>query len=174
VKPPPDKTSFAEVIRTLRDATRGENGKGASLNLSVDPTSLNESQISMATAIPAPFVGQNEVSLHTYLKFLLQPFGLAHRVHDDLVVIDSPCDDCPAPVEISAAEAWAWLLLHEEVPLHFPNATPLVDVIKAIHRGTIGKGSGGRGLVIYLDLVGLRGADKTPEGLGAPGPCRSL
>jgi hypothetical protein len=45
--------------------------------------------------------------------------------------------------------------------LHFPEETPLRDVIKAIHRGTIGKGPGGRGLTIHLDPGGFRAADKS-------------
>lgn len=160
VKPSPDQTPLAMVIQSLRDATRG---KGPRLRIYIDPASLHESEITMTTPIAAPFVGEDEVSLNTYLGFILKPFGLTHRVHDNLVVIDSPCDDCPAPVEVSAAEAWTWLLLHEEVPLHFPDETPLNDVLKAIHEGTVGKGPGGRGLVIHLDPTGLREARKATD-----------
>ena len=67
VKPLPDQTPLAEVLRSLKDATRGKDGKGSPLKLYVDPTSLQESEITMETPIAAPLVGQDEVSLHTYL-----------------------------------------------------------------------------------------------------------
>lgn len=163
VKPPPDGTPFAEVLRTLQEATRGKGEKEARLKVYVDPTSLKEAEISLSTPIASPFVGQDEVPLHTYLGFILKPFGLTHRVHDGLVVIDTPCDECPGPVEVSASEAWTWLLLHEEILLRFPEETPLGDVIKAMQRGTVGKGPGGRGLVVHLDPAGLREAGKAAD-----------
>jgi hypothetical protein len=160
VKPLPDQTPLGEVIRSLRGAPGGKGGKAAPLAIYVNPTPLQDSEITMATPIACPFVGRNEVSLHTYLKFILKPFGLSYRVHDGLVVIDSPCDDCPEAVEVSAAEAWTWLLLQEEISLRFPDATPLEEVVKAIHRGAEGKGPGGRGLAIHFNLDGLREAGK--------------
>jgi|GEM_PF-5158911 len=163
VTPPPDATPFKDVLRFIRESTRGKDGKGEPLGVYLDAVTMQEAELTMETPVAAPFLlGQSKVPLHTYLKFFLKPLGLTHSVHDGLVVIDSPCDDCPEPVEISAEYAWAWLLLHEEIPLHFPKGTTLGDALQTIQRATVGKRPGGRGLAIYLDPNGLRAAEKSP------------
>ncbi len=153
---------MADVIRLIKDSTRGNDGKGIPLKVYVDPVSLQESEMTLTTPIAAPFFADSEVSLHTYLEFVLRPLSLAPRVHDDLIVIDSPCDDCPEAVAVSAEHAWAWLLLHEEIPLHFPEGTTLGNALKTIQRATLGKRPIGRGLILYLDPGGLREAEQTP------------
>lgn len=161
MKPLPDRTPFSKVIRSLIETTRA---KDTSLRIYVEPTSLLEAEITMETPIESPFIGQDEVPLHTYLGYVLKPLGLTHRVHDGLLIISTPpCCDCPEPVEVTASEAWTWWLLHQEVSLQFPNETPLAEVLKAIHMGTAGKGPGGRGLVIHLDPAGLREAKKSAD-----------
>lgn len=159
VKPPADGTPFGEVIAALKAAARGKAAE-APFEWYLGPTELKEGEITMTTPISSPFVGREEVSLQTYLGFLLKPHGLEHVVHDGLLVIEIPCDDCPRKLAVTAAEAWAWRVLHEVVPLHFPDATPLKDVLEAAQRATAGKGKGGRGLVIHADPLGLREAEK--------------
>src|SRR4051812_34724989 len=112
VKPPPDGTPLKDVLRFVKESTRGKDGKGEPLKVYLDAVVLQEAEVTPDTPVPAPFLlGEAEVPLHTYLRFLLKPLGLTHLVHDDLVVIESPCDDCPESVEVSAEYAWAWLLL---------------------------------------------------------------
>src|SRR5262249_9597446 len=115
--PPPDGTPFGEVIAALKAAARGKDAE-APFDWYLDPISLQESEISRMTPVPAPFVGQVEVSLDTYLGFILPPFGLVHTVHDGTLILDSPCCDCPRRLAVTAAEAWTWRMLQDVVPLH--------------------------------------------------------
>ena len=107
-----------------------------------------EAEITLDTPVLSPFAGQPEISVDTYLKYVLRQFIWERYVHDGFVLIDGPCDDCEGYATVSVAEAHAWLLLHQVVPVKFPEKTPLGEVLKAISEATKGRGLGGRGLVI--------------------------
>jgi hypothetical protein len=160
VKTLPDKTPFGEVIAAIRAALRGPQGEPPEVEIYLEPISLEEYELTMTTPILSPFVGQVEVSVHTYLTYILRPFSLIHYAHDRLVIVTSPCDDCPGEPTATANEAWTWRLLHEVVPLKFPDGVALVDLLETIQRGTVGKGKNGHGLVIYVDPLGLKEVGK--------------
>jgi hypothetical protein len=161
VKPFPDKTPLRNVFQSLQRQIQGKDGQATPFQFYLDPTTLQEMEIRAEATVSAPFLGDEEVSLHTYLSLLLKEFGLVHRVHDSLVIIDTACDDCGEGPKVTASEAWTWLLLQQEVPMSFPDETPLRDVLKAVYRATAGKNKGGRGLVIYVDPIGIQEAEKS-------------
>ena len=163
VKPPPDGTPFGDVIAALKAASRGKDGE-APFEWYLKPLSLEVNKVSRTTPVPTSFVGHEEVSLEVYLGFLLEQLGLEYEVHDGTLIIDMECDDCPRKLTVTAAEAWTWRVLHEVVPVHFPDETPLKDVLLAVQRATVGKGKGGRGLVMHVDTVSLQ---KSNDGLDA-------
>ena len=66
----------------------------------------------------------------------------------------------PAP-PMTVAEAKTRLKLHEKIPMNFPVATPLQDVLSTIERSTVDKADFPEGLSIYVDPQGLQDADKT-------------
>ena len=53
--------------------------------------------------------------------------------------------------------------LEKPIPMHFPNDTPLEDVIKYIREATEGSPGLPKGIPIYVDPVGLQDADKTMD-----------
>jgi hypothetical protein len=161
VKPYPEKTPLRNVVQSLQRQIQGKDGQPAPFQFYLDPTTLQEMEIRAEATVSAPFLGDDEVSLHTYLSLLLREFGLVHRVHDSLVIIDTPCDDCGEEPKVTAPEAWTWLLLQQEVPISFPDETPLRDILKAVYRATAGKNKGGRSLLIHVDPVGLQEAEKS-------------
>jgi hypothetical protein len=160
VKPPPDQAPLKDVLKLVRDALRGKVDKPSEIELYIDPLTLAEEGLTPETVIHPPFVGPAEVSLDTYLTFVLRPFIFTHFAHDKLVIVESPCDDCPGEATATAPEAWTWLVLHEVIPLKFADGATLEDVLKAIQRATVGKGKEGRGLVIHANPIGLREAEK--------------
>jgi hypothetical protein len=148
IRPLPDRTPLREVMRAIREATRGKDGKGQEIDFRFKEGALEEAESTLNTPVASPFVGQPEVSVDTYLKYVLHQFVWERYVHDGFVVIDGPCDDCEGYATVSAAEAHAWLLLHQVVPLKFPEKTPLGEVLKAMTDATKGRGFQGRGLAI--------------------------
>lgn len=148
LRPLPDRTPLGQVLRALREATRGKDGKGKEIDFHISQGVLAEVEATLDTPVRLPFPGQPEVSIDTYLKYMLRQFGMERSVHDGYVVIDAPCDDCEGYATVSAAEAHAWLLLHQVVPLRFPEKTPLGKVIEAMTEATRGRGFQGRGLAI--------------------------
>jgi hypothetical protein len=148
IRPLPDRTPLRKVMQALREATRGKDGKGREIVFRFKEGALEEAEITLDTPVASPFAGQPEVSVDTYLKYVLYPFVLERYVHGDSVLIDAPCDDCEGYATVSDAEAHAWLLLHQVVPLKFPDETPLGEVIKAMTDATKERGFQGRGLAI--------------------------
>jgi hypothetical protein len=151
IRPLPDRTPLRKVIQALREATRGKDGKGPEVDFRFKELVLEEaelSQVTLDTPILSPFVGQPEISVDTYLKYVLRQFLWERYVHDGFVLIDSPCDDCEGYATVSVTEAHAWLLLHQIVPVKFPEKATLGEVLKAITEATKGRGLNGRGLVI--------------------------
>ncbi len=63
--------------------------------------------------------------------------------------------------DIAAANARILKALDQPVPMHFPEETPLEDVVKHIAEAT--NGADGKVVPIYLDPIGLQEADKTPQ-----------
>jgi hypothetical protein len=148
IRPLPDRTPLRDVLRALRDATHGKDGKGKEIDFRITEEALWDSEVTLDAPVASPFVGQPEVSVDSYLKYLLHQFVWERYVHDGFVIIDSPCDDCEGYATVSAAEAHAWLLLHQVVPLKFPEKTPLGEILKAMSDATKGGGFQGRGLTI--------------------------
>lgn len=145
IRPLPDRTPLRDVLRAIREATRG---KGQEIDIRIKNEVLWEAELTMNTPIASPFAGQTEVPVDTYLKYLLRQFVLERYVHDGFVTVDGPCDDCEGYATVSAAEAHSWLLLQQGMPLKFARPTPLGEVIQSIAAGTRGRGFQGRGLVI--------------------------
>jgi hypothetical protein len=148
IKPLPDRTPLREVLRALREATRGKGKNGEGIDFRLEPVALLEAEITPDEPVALPFVGQPEVSVDTYLKYLLHQFAWERYVREGSVVIDSPCDDCEGYATVGDAEAHTWLLLHQVAPLRFPEKTSLGGVLEAIEGATKGEGLNGRGLVI--------------------------
>jgi hypothetical protein len=123
-----------------------------------------EREVTLATPVNLPAPMPEEVTLDAYLSSVVKRFHLIRRVQNGVVVIGWPPDDRPSYQTATAAEARTWLLLHESIPLRYPEAIPLRAVLDAIGRATAGKGQGGRGLVIRVDERGLKGAGKTLDG----------
>ncbi len=163
ITPPKNPMPFKDVIRFVKESTKSKDGKGESLKIYVDALTLKMEEITAETQIAPPILGDGEISVQTFLNLVLKSIGLTHSVHDDLIVVDSPCDDCPERLEYSAESAWTWLLLHEEIPLHYQNETPLREVIKTIQQATVGKRPGGRGVLIHFNPIGLKEAEKSEE-----------
>ncbi len=90
--------------------------------------------------------------------------GLHWHVRNGLVFIGGRPDDRPPYQTATAAEARTWLLLHEVVPLHFPDGAPLRDVLDAAGRPNPGKGERGRNLRWFH---GKRTARETEALLGS-------
>jgi hypothetical protein len=69
----------------------------------------------------------------------------------------------PPRAEMTAEAAHTWRKLQQPIPLHFPNDTPLEDVLKHIKDATKGKEKekGDPGLMIYVDPIGLQEAEKS-------------
>ena len=161
IRPLPDQTPFGTIIKALKAAVRGKDGKNAPFEFYLDPVHVAVVGLTMETPMASPFVGDQEVSLYQYLQLLLRWSSLVCSVHDGIVIIETECDDCPGYPKVTAPEAWTWLVLHEVVPLSFPNETPLQEVLQAIQRATLGKGKEGRGLTIYVDPIGLKAVEKS-------------
>ncbi len=102
IRPPPDRTPLRDVIRLLREATRGKDGKGREIDFRFKEGALEEAEVTLDAPVASPFVGQPEVSVDTYLKYVLHQFIWERYVHDGFVVIDSPCDDCEGYATVSA------------------------------------------------------------------------
>ena len=156
IQPLPDRAPLRQVLGALRDATRGKAGWAQGIEFRVVPEALLESEITLDTPVTLPFVGRPEVTVDTYLKYLLHEFVWERYVGEGSVLIDSPCDDCVGYATVRVAEAHTWLLLHEVVPLELPQRAPLVEFLSAITIATRGKGQDGRGLVIYPSPRALR------------------
>jgi hypothetical protein len=162
IRPLPDQTPFGAIIKAVKALVRGKDGKSPPFEFYLDPVELAVVGLTMETPMASSFVGDQEVSVYQNLQLLLRWSPLVCIVHDGIVIIETPCDDCPGYPKVTTSEAWTWLVLHEVVPLSFPNETPLQEVLQAIQRATIGKGKEGRGLAIYVDPIALRDAKKTP------------
>jgi hypothetical protein len=67
--------------------------------------------------------------------------------------LTSPIDDNPKTKAMLKA-------LDEPIPMHFPNDTPLADVLSSIRKATE-RPELPKGLIIYVDPIGLQDADKT-------------
>jgi hypothetical protein len=162
VDPPLDQRPLGEVLENLKAQTRAADPGAPALSFYIDPISLKETEITLATPVTSPFAGRGRVALHTYLKAALRQFGLVHEVDEGLVVIQTPsCCDCPNPVDYTAEEARAWLLLGQDQPLHFPTGAPLGDVLDEIRRVTRQTGRGGRGLNIHVNADRLKAVGLT-------------
>src|SRR5581483_10680821 len=122
VKPLPDGTPFGEVLKSLAKAARGPDGSGPGLSFYVNPVSLNEVEMTLESPLPSPEAPNGDLTIQEYLKATI-PSPLKHHVHDGVVIIKFPCDDCPGHLAVGAAEAWTWLLLQEEVSLDFSKGT---------------------------------------------------
>jgi len=156
IQPLPDGTPLRQVLRALRDATRGKAGWAEGVKFRVVSEALDEAEITLEAPVTLPFVGRPEVPVDMYLKYLLHEFVWERYVGAGAVVIDSPCDDCVGYETVSAAEAHTWLLLHQTVPLGLPQRAPLGDFLSAITSATRGKGQDGRGLLVYPRPGALR------------------
>jgi hypothetical protein len=156
IRPLPDQTPLRQVLKALRDATRGKAGWADGVDFRVVHEALLEAEITLDAPVSLPFAGRPEVPVDLYLKYLLREFGWERYVVGVTVVIDSPCDDCVGNGTVGAAEAHTWLLFHEVVPIDLARETSLGDFITAIAGATVGKGQEGRGLVIYPQPDALR------------------
>jgi hypothetical protein len=154
----PGEHPLEDIIRKIREAVRSPREKTPPFQIYVDPIGLQEAEKTLTSPTTNPFLEPTEVSVHTYLGLILKQLGLAHRVRDGLVMIESAADDRPIDPEVTAAEARTWLALHEEIPLHYADETPLEDVLRAVQRA---ESERGRRLIIYVDPVGLQEAEKT-------------
>ncbi len=63
--------------------------------------------------------------------------------------------------DVAAANARVLKALNQPVRMHFPEETPLEDVLKHISEAT--KGADGKGIPIYVDPIGMQEAEKTPQ-----------
>ena len=166
IRPLPDGTSFGQIVRAVREAVRGRNGKPAGFQLYLDPVDLEVVELKDDTPIACPFIGQEEVSLQVYLEAILNHCSLFHHVHGGVVIIEHWYDDYPEFPDTTAAEARAWLLLQQEVPMKFPKMK-LSDALKAVQKSTVGKASDGRGLAFRMDQWALRDSEQTGDSLAA-------
>jgi serine/threonine protein kinase len=75
---------------------------------------------------------------------------------------DRPAASPPAPPEVKILRPAlpALTRLQQPIPMRFPNATPLTDVLRYIKKATK-KGTDDPGLAIYLDPLGFQEAEKT-------------
>jgi hypothetical protein len=156
VRPLPDRTPLRQVLQALRDATRGKAGLTQGVDFRVVPEALLEAETTLDAPVALPFVGRPEVSVDMYLKYLLRQFVWERYVVEGSVVIDSPFDDCAGYETVRAAEAYTWLLLHENVQLELARRASLGEFLSAITIATRGKGQDGRGLMIYPKPSALR------------------
>jgi hypothetical protein len=156
IRPLPDGTPLRQVLRELREATRGKSGWAEGVRFRVVSEALGEAETTLDAPVTLPFVGRPEVPVDMYLKYLLHEFVWERYVGAGAVVIDSPCDDCVGYETVSAAEAHTWLLLHQTIPLGLPQRASLGDFFSAITRETRGNGQDGRGLVVYPRPGALR------------------
>jgi hypothetical protein len=156
IRPLPDQTPLRQILRALRDATRGKAGWREGVEFRVVPESLLEAEVTLEAPVTLPFVERPELSVDVYLKYLLREFHWERYVGEGFVIIDSPCDDGGGYATVSAAEAHTWAILHEVVPLELRRPAPLAAFLSAITRATTGKGRDGRGLVIYPSPHALR------------------
>ena len=159
--PPPDQTPLAEILAAIRAAARGQDGGAPGFEIHLDPICLPEAEITLQSPVQSPYIGRSEVSLNTYLSDVFRQFVWTHRVDGGLVVIESPCDDCAESHTPTAAEARTWLLLHEAVPLRFPDGAPFRNVLAAMQHGLAGRGVEGPGLPIRIAPFVLRNEDLT-------------
>lgn len=166
IRPLPDGTSFGEIVRAVREAVRGRDGKPAGFQLYFDPSDLEFVELKDDTPIACPFIGQEDVSLHVYLEAVLTQYSLFHHVHGSVVIVEHWYDDYPEFPDITAAEARAWLLLQQDEPMKFPKMK-LSDALAAIQKSTVGKAPEGRGLVVRMDQWALRDSEQTGDSLVA-------
>ena len=64
------------------------------------------------------------------------------------------------PPETDARNKPIFEALEKPIPMHFPNDTPLSDVVTYVRKATEGRGLP-KGIIIYVDPIGMEDADKT-------------
>ncbi len=65
------------------------------------------------------------------------------------------------PKSITAANARIHDALRQPIPMHFPDETPLEDVLKSIKQATASADSNGKAIPIYVDPIGMQEAEKS-------------
>jgi len=80
----PDETPLDEVLKYVRDATKGPDGKG--IPIFVDPIGLQEAEKSMTSTVTIDLEG---VALGTTLEVCLKQLGLAYAIRDGFLMITS-------------------------------------------------------------------------------------
>ncbi len=89
----PDETPLEDVLKYIRDATRGPDGKG--IPIYVDPIGLQEAEKSLTLTVTVDLRG---VPLGTTLNVCLKQLGLAFGVRDGFLMISS-VESMPPPYE---------------------------------------------------------------------------
>ncbi len=163
VSPATDGAPFADVMSRLRKAMRDPRGTATEITFYISPGALLERSVSSNTPVPRPSSTKPTMSVHEYLTLILRPFRLEHHVHNGVVVVDTPCDDCPPYADVELAEARTWMVLHEEIPLHFPGPTPLGRVLGRVEEAASGKMPTGARFRLRVDDAGLRASRCTLE-----------
>ncbi|MFO0950091.1 MAG: hypothetical protein U0835_02860 [Isosphaeraceae bacterium] len=156
IRPLPDGTPLRQVLRAVREATRGQAGWSEGIEFRVVSEALLEAEVTLDAPVVLPFVGRPEVSVDMYLKYLLRQFVWERYVGEGTVIIDSPCDDCVGYTTVGVAEAHAWLLFHGTAPRGLPERATLEELLTMVVEATRGKGLGGRGIMIHPEMSALR------------------
>ena len=80
----PDGTPLEEVLKHVKDATKGADGKR--LSIYVDPQALQEAEKTMSSPV---VIDLEDVPLRFSLRLVLKQLGLAYCVRDGVVMIST-------------------------------------------------------------------------------------
>ncbi len=89
----PDETPLNDVLKYIRKATKGPDGKG--IPIYVDPIGLQEAEKSLTSTV---IVDLHDVPLDTTLNICLRQLGLAYFIRDGFLMITST-ESVPPPYE---------------------------------------------------------------------------
>ena len=154
-------TSLHDLMTYIKKATIHEPEFPQGLPIYVDPVGLQDADKTMASPVAIHLSG---VPLRTTLALVLDQLGLIFRVRSGVLVIIDP-DAVPdalrgkverrtlptLPADLAREQAIR-AKLETAVPMRYPGATPLVQVLDDLRKATIDPAAGlPDGLPIYLD-----------------------
>jgi hypothetical protein len=159
----PKGAPLRQVVSDIAKATRGPNDSG--IPVYVDPVGLMVAERTMDSLVTIDVEG---IPLKDALPQVLAPLGLAHRVHDGLLVI-STADEIeekfktvPTVAQDMSPETRAVLAkLERPVAMSYPDLTPIRRVLEDVRRAT--RGPEDQGVPIDVSPEGLRTAEKTMD-----------
>jgi ribosomal protein S6E (S10) len=143
---------LGEVFRYVMKATAEPGDTGVPID--VDPAALAKAQVMITT--PVTYESKEGEPLKDSLATVLGSLGLRLRVEDGLLRISWTMYRL---IDRDPQTKFIRDRLEEKVDLSFEK-TSLEDVLKHIKEAT-SKGQDGKGIPIYVDLVGLLEAEKT-------------